>query len=139
MCIKTLKVQVLGYGRQVAKPQLVQFESLCHARYSLDHGAPVRMNPGLYHEISEEDSALPPAGRENGIIGSPEPGPNALEANPRSQSEVRKGSALFVAEEKQGQTCSSIAKLVGDIEDRTMKGRTMHLREDFPPSALPSA
>ena len=77
MRIKALKVQVLGYGRQVAKLQLVQFESLCHARYSLDHGAPVRMNPELYHEISEEDSALPTAGRENGIIGSPEPNPNA--------------------------------------------------------------
>jgi hypothetical protein len=62
MCIKTLKVQALGYGRQVAKPQFVQFESLCPARYSLDRGTPGRMNPELYHEISEEDGALPTAG-----------------------------------------------------------------------------
>jgi hypothetical protein len=43
MRIKALKVQVLGYGRQVAKPQLVQFESLCHARYPLDHGSVPRL------------------------------------------------------------------------------------------------
>lgn len=42
MRIKALKVQVLGYGRKVAKPQLVQFESLCHARYSLDHDSAPR-------------------------------------------------------------------------------------------------
>ena len=42
MRIKALKVQGLGYDQQVAKPQLVQFESLCHARYSLDHGSAPR-------------------------------------------------------------------------------------------------
>ncbi len=42
MRIKALKVQVLGHGRQVAKPQLVQFESPCRARYSLDHGSAPR-------------------------------------------------------------------------------------------------